>query len=157
MPPGRIKCGKSRPQVRHTAGAGQATQPAAASMTVKLPDVTPWQPKQKTEGDAGIQGDDLVARANIWWIIKGHVRRALGTSRAVRPCAGGKLVFQYTRKKPAFRKCGATGVRLNGVRSLPGGCTPGYQMEPHKPVEPNYPTSSAWSWPFVSSLAEVSS
>ena len=32
--------------------------------------------------------------------------------------SGGKLVFQYTRKRPSPRICGATGVRLNGVRPL---------------------------------------
>ena len=32
--------------------------------------------------------------------------------------SGGKLVFQYTRKRPSPRICGATGVRLNGVRLL---------------------------------------
>jgi len=31
---------------------------------------------------------------------------------------GGKLVFQYTRKRPSPRICGATGVRLNGIKSL---------------------------------------
>lgn len=30
-------------------------------------------------------------------------------------CIGGKLVFQYTRKRPSPRICGATGVKLHGV------------------------------------------
>ncbi len=29
--------------------------------------------------------------------------------------AGGRLVFQYVKKQASHPKCGATGVRLNGV------------------------------------------
>lgn len=37
------------------------------------------------------------------------VLRAFGTS------AGGRLIFQYTTKRASPPKCGATGVRLQGV------------------------------------------
>ncbi len=52
------------------------------------------------------------------WVLRDERRmQGRGARRA-----GGKLVVHYTRKQPSPRICGATGVRLNGVRGAPSVC-----------------------------------
>ena len=52
------------------------------------------------------------------WLAQLHVAH---DSIATRYFAGGRLIFQYKAKRASPPKCGATGVRLQGVRTTVSG------------------------------------